>query len=276
MNSFIRNLYYKFPVASRYLIRRILFLPQDTFRNKKSLIPPKGLMFTGSGGYESIGKQFFNYFIKFGDINTDSSILDIGSGIGRMAVPFTTYLSKKGQYEGFDIVKIGVDWCVQNISSNFPNFNFKLIPLKNDLYLLDSKNIAKDLVFPYNSNSFDFVFLTSVFTHMMPNDVENYISEINRVLKPNKKFFATFFILDEISENAMIKNGTKQFPYEMGHYSLMDKKVKEANVAYKKEYIMELLAENNFEVVHFFRGNWSGIEADLFDLHQDVIILKKK
>ena len=276
MNSFLRNLYYRLPVTMRFHIRRIIFFPQDIFRDKSALAPPKGLMFTGSGGFESVGKQFFNYFIQYGDITPDSSILDIGSGIGRMAVPFTNYLSNKGSYEGFDIVKIGVDWCKQNISSKYPNFNFKLIPLKNDLYLSDTNNTAENLVFPYKNDSFDFVFLTSVFTHMLPNDVKNYISEINRVLKPNKKFFATFFILDEISKNAMISKGTKQFPYEMENYSLMDKTVKEANVAYNKEYIINLLNENDFEVVQFLRGNWSGTPSDIIDLHQDIIILKKK
>lgn len=275
MHPLIRTIYYRFPVSTRYHIRRLLYLPQDIFRDKKSLIPPKGLMFTGSGGYESIGKQFFNYFLKFGDINPDSAILDIGSGIGRMAVPFTNYLSEKGKFEGFDIVKIGVDWCKKNITSRYPNFNFKLIPLKNDLYLLNTNESASNLVFPYESETFDFVFLSSVFTHMMPNDVENYISEINRVLKVNKKCFATFFILDEISENAMNKNGAKQFPHAMTNYSLMDKSVKEANVAFKKEYILNLLQKNNFEVTHFIRGNWSGVEADIFDQHQDIIIFKK-
>ena len=276
MHPLFRNLYYRFPVATRYHIRRLLYLPQDMFRKRGSLIPPKGLMFTGSGGYESIGKQFFNYFLKFGDITPDSSILDIGSGIGRMAVPFTGYLSDKGRYEGFDIVKLGVNWCTKNITKKYPNFNFKLIPLKNDLYFLDTENTAKELVFPYESDTFDFVFLSSVFTHMMPEDVENYIAEINRVVKTGKNCFATFFILDEVSENSMNTTGVKQFPYNRGDYSLMDKSVKEANIAFQKKYITKVIEANNFEITNFVRGNWSGTEADIFDQHQDIIIFKKK
>lgn len=275
MHPILRNLYYRFPVSARYAIRRIIYLPQDIFRNRRSLIPPKGMMFTGSGGYESIGKQFFGYFLKFGDITPDSKILDIGSGIGRMAVPFTAYLSRKGRYEGFDIVKLGVDWCSKNITSKYPNFNFKLIPLKNDLYNLDTQESASQLVFPYEDNTFDFAFLSSVFTHMMPEDVENYIAQIYRVLKPGKKCFATFFVLDEVSENAM-DSGAKQFPFAYGNYALMDKSVKEANIAFQKEYLIDLLKANNFEITNFVRGNWSGVEADIYDQHQDIIIFKKQ
>ncbi len=144
------------------------------------------------------------------------------------------------------------------------------------MYFLDTENTASELVFPYDSDTFDFVFLSSVFTHMMPKDVENYIAEINRVLKSGKKCFATFFVLDEISENSMNASGVKQFPYNMGDYSLMDKSVKEANIAFKKEYIMKVIESNNFEITKFVRGNWSGTEADIFDQHQDIIIFKKK
>lgn len=275
MNPFIRKTFYSLPVNLRYSIRQIIYLPEDLFRKRHSLMPPKGMIFTGAGNYLEIGEQFFIYFKKYGEITPESHVLDIGSGIGRMAVPFTKFLSSKGHYEGFDIVKKGVDWCNKNISKRFPNFNFKLIPLKNDLYNLSTDNVASELTFPYADESFDFVFLTSVFTHMMPDDLENYIREIQRVLKTGKKCLATFFLLDEESENLMIEKGNKIFPYPMGHFSLMDKSVKEANVAYQKSYVLNLLSENGLEVTRFFRGNWSGMQASELNEHQDILIIKK-
>jgi hypothetical protein len=55
----------------------------------------------------------------------------------------------------------------------------------------------------------------------------------------------------------------------------MDKNVKEANVAYQKDYIFELLQSHDFEITNFFRGYWSGLRAGELDEHQDVIIFKK-
>lgn len=275
MNIVIRKIYYALPVSLRYSLRRIIYLPQDLFTKRDALEPPKGLIFTGSGDYLSIGKHFFCHFKKYCDFNEDSSVLDIGCGIGRMAIPFTHYLSPKGRYEGFDIVKLGIDWCTKNISSRFPNFTFKLIPLKNDLYRLDTNEKASELQFPYEDNRFDLVFLTSVFTHMLPSDVENYISEIQRVLIKDKECFATFFIIEEDNETMPNNVGSKNFPHNFGDYYLMDKNVKEANVAFKKSYIEALLKKNNLELTHFIKGNWSGIQNTELNEHQDIVIFKK-
>jgi len=275
MNILIRKIYYALPVSLRYSVRRIIYLPQDLFVKRDSLVPPKGLIFIGSGDFLKIGNQFFSHFQKHCDFTEDSSVLDIGCGIGRMAIPFTNYLSTKGRYEGFDIVKVGIDWCNKNIHGRFPNFNFKLIPLKNDLYRLDTDEKAAELQFPYENDSFDLVFLTSVFTHMLPLDVENYINEIQRVLIKDKKCFATFFIIDEENETVQNTIGSKNFPHNFGNYYLMDKNVKEANVAFKKSYIEALLKKNNLELTHFIKGNWSGIQNTELNEHQDIVIFKK-
>lgn len=275
MKNKIRKIFYGLPVNIRYAIRRIIYFPIDIIKKEDDLTPPKGMIFTGGGNYKKVGDQFFDYFLRFGDINPDSKILDIGSGIGRMAVPFTKFLSSEGKYEGFDIVKSGVDWCNNHIKKKYPNFNFKHIPLKNDLYNLSTDEKAADFVFPYENDSFDFIFLTSVFTHMLPDDVENYLKEINRVLKKGKSCFVTFFILDEKSKSKMKNEGMKNFPFDLGNYSLMDKSVKEANVAYSKVFINDLLKDKGFEITRFIRGNWSGLSAGELNEHQDILIVKK-
>lgn len=275
MNQLVRKIFYSLPVSLRFTARRLLYLPLDIVCKRNSLVPPKGMIFTGRGDFLRGGEMFFGYFMKYGNLTPQSHVLDIGSGIGRMAVPFTKYLDQNGRYEGFDIVKLGVEWCRKNISARYPNFNFTLIPLKNDLYNLGAHNKASQLRFPYNDDSFDFVFLSSVFTHMLPDDMENYLGEISRVLKPGKNCLSTFFILDEESAAQMEKHGTKSFPYDMGNYYLMNKTVKEANVGYKKDYIFETLRSKGFTVTKFIRGNWSGAVPGELNEHQDIIIFTK-
>jgi len=41
---------------------------------------------------------------------------------------------------------------------------------------------ASEFVFPFADASFDFVSLASVFTHMLPVDLEHYAGQIARVL----------------------------------------------------------------------------------------------
>jgi hypothetical protein len=55
----------------------------------------------------------------------------------------------------------------------------------------------------------------------------------------------------------------------------MDKTVKEANVGFQKEYILNLFSKNGFEVTDFFRGNWSGATPGILHEHQDILIIKK-
>lgn len=44
-------------------------------------------------------------------------------------------------------------------------------------------------------SSFDFVFLTSVFTHLLPEDMNNYFSEVVRVLTHARRCLITYFLL---------------------------------------------------------------------------------
>ncbi len=94
------------------------------------MIPPRGMIFIGAGDFEQIGKDFRKHFIELGDLQPDDRVLDVGCGIGRMAIPLTSYLSKEGEYWGFDIVKKGIEWCQKRISPKYANFHF----LHSDIY----------------------------------------------------------------------------------------------------------------------------------------------
>ena len=125
----LRNIYYALSPQLRLFVRKLVYWPMDLFSPKNNLIPPKGLIYTGRGDFLKAGKYWTNKFIEEGGLLSDDKLLDIGSGIGRMAVGLTSYL-KTGEYEGFDAVQQGVDWCQINIQSKFPNFQFYIPPKK--------------------------------------------------------------------------------------------------------------------------------------------------
>lgn len=202
-------------------------------------------------------------------------MLDIGCGIGRLAVPLTSYLTQEGSYEGFDVVKSGIDWCNKHIKSRHPNFNFRHIDLKNDLYNLSTNDEAKNLVFPYEDSEFDFVFLISVFTHMMPEDMVSYLHQIHRVLKNGGVCFATYFIMNKENKKLMEESDVIKFNFDFGHYYLHNRSVKEANIAFKEEYLNDLFAEKGFSVVNKYFGYWSGREKAKTIDFQDIVILTK-
>lgn len=238
--------------------------------------PPKGMVFTGSGDFIKQGQTFLKYFKKYGELKPHHRVLDVGSGMGRMAVPLIDFLDEKGSYEGFDVVEKGVKWCKNHITESHPRFRFKHISLQNDLYT-SGENNAVNFKFPYPGNEFDFCIVTSVFTHMLPSEVENYLFEINRVLKPGGKCLATFFILTEESLELSKKTDSFYFPYKYSGYRLMDKDVKSANVAFEKRFLFDdIISKTKLDVEQFLPGRWCGRKKEDTVDFQDTLILSKK
>lgn len=274
-----RKIYYALGPKMRRIVRRIYFWPVDVYEGlsgkRDAMTPPKGMIFIGPGNFKQLGEKLRSDFIRYGGLKPEHRVLDIGSGIGRIAIPLTAYISKDGSYDGFDIVKTGIDWCNKKINSRFPNFRFKHIDLRNDLYNLGSKAKAEDFVFPYADNSFDFVILTSVFTHMQPNEVSNYLKEIARVMRQGGRCFATFFIIDENSEAFLKQSKTPFFAYEYEEYYLHDQQVKDANIAYKTSFIDQHLKAAGLKIEAQHPGWWAGRDRAASVDFQDVLILKK-
>ncbi|WP_082577831.1 class I SAM-dependent methyltransferase [Flavobacterium sp. Root186] len=275
----LRSLYYAISPKSRFLVRKIYYFPADFWnslnRSNNKYVPKKGDIFIGSGDFLSQGKHHLELLKEYTSLQPDHYVLDVGCGIGRAAVPLTQYLSKKGKYEGFDVVKKGIDWCRKNISKDFSNFNFQHISLNNDLYNLTNQK-AENFKFPYEDNSFDTVFLFSVFTHMQPKEIQNYLNEIYRVLKTDGKCLSTFFIYDDQNENYISKeNKGFCFPYQKENYRLMNEKVPSANIAFKEELLFEMVKKSQLKLENKIYGTWSNRAVnDLFD-YQDIFILKK-
>jgi SAM-dependent methyltransferase len=273
MKSFIAQL---IPSSIKPTARRIYHLPTDILDSmlgrRKPLTPPKGRIFFGGGDFDKIGEEYFRYFVELGDLKPDERVLDVGCGIGRMAVPLTGYLDDQGSYEGFDVFLEGIRWCQENITPKYPNFRFRVADIRNKEYNPGGSFAASEYEFPYEDESFDFVLLTSVFTHLLPDEVENYLSEIRRVLAPGGRCLASFFLLNEESLDS-IRSGesTINFRHDFGEYRTKDRDTPEAAIAYPEDYIRSLYAERGLgivEPIHY--GSWPGRRD--FLSYQDVVV----
>jgi SAM-dependent methyltransferase len=158
------------------------------------LEPPPELKFVGDGDFRAVGMEFLGLFTRFAELQPSHHVLDVGCGVGRMAVPLLDFLSTAGAYTGFDVVPAAVEWCRKNISPRNPRFCFELADIRSEYYYPQGRHTAEEYIFPYADQTFDFVFLTSVFTHMPPAAVSSYLRQIRRVLKPGGSCFSTWFV----------------------------------------------------------------------------------
>lgn len=276
------------PKVIKLILNNIYYFVIDIIEfilnQRDSLMPPSRMRFDGpkdASSFKRNGEEFLNYYKELCALKPEEKILDVGCGIGRKTIPLTKYLHANGTYEGFDIIKQGVDWCEKNISSKYSQFHFKHVDIFNKEYNPTGKIDPSEFKFPYEDNYFDLVVLGSVFTHMLPADVSNYIKEVARVLKIGGRSLITYFLLDEEAiklidaKDSKAYSGRKlDFKYKRENYRTIDQSLPELAVAYELPFIVDLY-KNNGLLIHnqIYYGSWCG--RDKFMGNQDMIVSEK-
>jgi SAM-dependent methyltransferase len=238
------------------------------------LIPPDWLHSVGGGSYTQIGEAFFQYFVDLAGLKPHERVLDVGCGTGRMARPLTGYL-EGGSYDGIDIVAPSIKWCQRAYSRRHSNFHFHFADIYNKAYNPTGRHRAAEYRFPFETVSFDFVFLTSVFTHMLPTDVENYLSEVARVLKRGGRCLITYFLLTSDSLRLIEEKASSlTFGHEAQGCRVEDKDVPERAIAHEESRIRALYEKHGLSISEPIRyGSWSGKKDGLS--YQDILVASK-
>lgn len=223
-----------------------------------TLIPPDDLIKSqgiGDGDFREIGEAYVARFANQRWFGADDVFLDIGCGLGRMARPLTTILSEKGQYFGFDINKASIEWCREKYMA-FSNFHFEWIDLKSIYYNPQGLNEAKDFRFPLAEAFADFINLSSVFTHMLPDDVRNYMMEIGRMLKPGKRCVITYFLVDPFSRQAFkeASEDGKWHRIEGGY--VQEVASPEKLVLLDEDFVRDLYPQTGLRITDLNYGHW--------------------
>ncbi len=239
---------------------------------------PEHLKWAGGGGerggFQKVSFGFLGHFIQKGGLLPTDRVLDVGCGLGRMAYGLTYYLKPPGGYEGFDIIAKHLQWPQQVITPRFPHFNFRLVNIYNKRYNPSGNLNGADFIFPYQDASFNFVFLTSIFTHLQGKEVRHYLDEISRVLRPGGRCLLTCFLLDPESEMLIAEGKSSQnLIYELEDCWTKDKEVPERAIGFKEPVMLRWHSERGLSVVGKYYGSWCG--RSQFTDGQDFLVVQK-
>ncbi len=225
--------------------------------------------FVGHSDFVATGDEFLAHFVTLGGLGPDERVLDAGCGIGRMARPLAGYLADAGSYDGFDVNADGIAWCELRYRDR-PNFHFVLSDIRNAVYNPGGSLAAGEYRFPYDDDSFDFVFATSLFTHLVTGEALHYLDEVARVLAPRARVLLTFFVLDEESRS-LIDSGrsARAFVALDDHSAVVDPELPEAAIAYDKAWLLEAFEARGLRDLVVHPGSWSGREPATS--YQDIV-----
>lgn len=253
----------------------IRWLTDTVRRNRFMPFPPADRLFVGDGDYRAIGAEFLGHAVEMGGLRPEHRVLDVGCGIGRLAVPMTQYLDPEhGTYDGVDPVRTGIEWCTDVITPAYPNFRFQHLDIRHAIYNPAGVIAGDEVMLPFAAGAFDFIAMISVATHLPVPELRHYAAETARVLAPAGTILLTAFVMAQNPEAQRSRDPRLDFKrVDDGPEWHVDKVNPLGAVALDDGTIEEIAAAAGLEVKRKSLGRWSGRPAAHF---QDIFIIGHK
>ena len=220
--------------------------------------------------FETSGAEFTAYLKLLGHLEPTSRMLDIGCGCGLIALQLDGWFTEGG-YWGVDIHQPSIEWASRHITAASPEFRFQHIDVRSEAYNRHGSEAGSGYRFPFDGAFFDVVLLKSVFTHMRPPDVDNYVAEIARLLRPGGRCMLTFFLLNEEQQRRFDENRLA-FVHGDDTWRYVHKESPETAVAYDERFVLDLFDRHRLRLAEpISYGRWSGRPEGL--TYQDLLVV---
>jgi SAM-dependent methyltransferase len=207
----------------------------------------------GAKGFDQVGKWFLEELRGLGLFSRGAHILDIGCGCGRVSYTLATDSALRAlgvSYWGMDIDRANIEWCQRNITRQDSRFTFYHADCYNPSYNPRGSVDAKSYRFPHPDSSFELILLSSVLTHVMPEELRHYLSEVSRLLAPGGVAYASFFLYDsEVQVTGGLTRHGISFPYLRDDYALNREDYPANAVAYQEAFVRAMVRDAGLRVI---------------------------
>ena len=220
----------------------------DHVRLGASVLPAPHLRFGGpefkdDNFFLASGRKEAQRLLDRCGLTPENRILDIGCGVGRLAIGILSQMEQAPRYCGVDVDAHSVRWCKRHIEARQSRFHFDRVNASNRRYNPGGVDLAASFHLPYENASFELIYLYSVFSHMMPKDVEVYLAEFHRLLTRRGQVFLTGFVETDVP------NVVENPPGYRGEWTGALHCVR-----YEKHYFESLIRAAGFEIRAFDYG----------------------
>jgi len=248
-------------------------------KNRFIPVPPQQLynrFFPGGDEeFRTIGVHMLRNLVKFAELRPSHRVIDIGSGVGRIALPLTQWLDESGKYTGVDIIREGVEWCSANISSNYLNFDFEFLDVYNEHYNPQGRYSLPQAWKNRSLAAFDVAIFCSVFTHLWLEDARFYLRLMHRFLVDDGAIWMTWFIVDDEARRSLAdRRTTIPFGHEEDGVHFLSKQGSTAAVGYDASLARSLIESSGFRIERLRLGGWCD-RAQHENEYQDLIVARK-
>ena len=174
-----------------------------------------------------------------------SDVVELGCGCGRIARALKEPWFQ-GTYVGVDIDDEMLEYCREN----FPSERFKFVrsPHRSTIYSAtnpydDRSTIEHDLHIA-ETNSKDFVYAFTLYTHLLEKEVSDYLTHTYRILRPDGIIYLNYFCIEHVE-----LGGRWTFQYRSGNAYIESVRYPEAAVAYHETFMTGLATSCGFRDV---------------------------
>lgn len=244
----------------------LIALPAWRLVTPQRLPPLRYIVRTGVGNnvlfphyyYLTAGADLWTFILGNGYATLDSTIVDIGSGIGKAALTLRDfdYLGNRftGQYYGFDVDEEMVAWCARAFPSD--RFQFEYVSTRSTVYNPAGSSARPPLA--VGDGAIDLVIAQSLLSHLLEDDVVHYLREAHRMLRPASRMMATVFCLEDLEEQGNL-GGRWTFEHQVGAAHVENPRFPESAVAYSRAWMVGAAREAGFSQADVLPASYHSI-----------------
>jgi SAM-dependent methyltransferase len=260
----------------------VLISAEDALGNLKRKgipFPPQQLMFMPESHTQMLHHGFLMLapIDRFGLYHDDSKILDIGCGYRRLAYALLAR-EWKGSYIGYDILKPHIEWLINQLLPHLlPGSGFTHIDIANSRYRPgQNATKAREAALPSPPFQPDLITLYSVFTHLYPDDITNYLQQIYKIMGLDTRIACTWFF--RTTDMIQLElDGKSQYPMKYQHSEncwYYDENDPLWAISYNLDWIERQVKAAGLTIEQTLLGSWCGRRETV--TYQDMLILKKQ